>query len=127
MISKLIDPSLFREKMTTITARRDVYPGCLGLERYSAEHWVNSHPTNQPCDLSMEKKFSWGYNHVPPADFVKNMSMAPRYALEAYVTDLCVGVGMSGHDRIREYRELYNESPPMTWWGWKFYNDTMVW
>jgi hypothetical protein len=50
------------------------------------------------------------------------MSMAPRFPLETYKGDLCKNVGLSGSDRIREYRELYNQIPPKSWWGWKLYN-----
>ena len=123
-IQRLIDPALFEARMDKVTTRRDVYPGCLGLARYSAEHWVYSHPSNRPCDLHLDRRFTWGYNRASGPEFVKSVAMAPRFPLETFVADQCVGIGLSGQDRIREYRDLYNETPSSTWWGWNYYNDT---
>lgn len=117
-IAKLMDPNNFQAKML------DHYGvganPCVGTGRYAAEHWVNSHPHNSPCDLSTDK-YVWNYRGVPSGNFVKELKLAPRYPMSAYVLGACSNHGQSVMDRLEEYQVLYNSYPTASWWGWKFF------
>ena len=36
---------------------------------------------------------------------------------------ICEGVGESQHERLVEYKSLYERSPPEDWWGWSFFKN----
>jgi hypothetical protein len=121
-IRHLIDPRHFESKMDTVEGETSIEAlACRGLKRYSAEHWIHSHPWNMPCDLSTDSRFVWNYDRVPSPDFIKELAPAPRFPFNTYKLDLCQRFGISIDERIAEYNKLYNLSPPSTWWGWKFY------
>ncbi|GKY97517.1 hypothetical protein MPSEU_000709900 [Mayamaea pseudoterrestris] len=139
-VRQLIDPLLFEAKMRTVSSipKHTKTEASYGLGRYSAEHWVHSHPSCKPCDLSDDSKYRWAYHNVPSSKFTKKLSMAPRFNRSVFApqrpprrwikngknrTSLpVVQIGLSVNDRIVEYQELYNESPAKDWWGWQFYS-----
>ena len=53
---------------------------CVGADRYAAEHWVHSHPSVRPCDLSTSD-YTWNYAGIPTGDFEKKLESAPRFEL----------------------------------------------
>jgi len=123
-IKKLIDPDKFQEAMDGLGyGGGDIFLACDGRNRYSAEHWVHSHPSVKPCDLYNDPGFTWGYDGMPTKkEFQENKSLkaAPRFKLETYIktnVGYCRGRGASKKWRIDEYRSLYNEEPPSDWWG----------
>lgn len=128
-IKKLINPMKFKEKINKFLDGLNLVvgePSCHGRGRYAVEHWVFSHPSNNPCDLS-SGSFVWSKNGVPKGDFKKVLKLAPRYEKKAYkIPGICVDENESSGDkiehRLREYDFLYNELPPKTWWGWKFWD-----
>jgi hypothetical protein len=122
-IVKLINPMNFTEAMANsfLGSSRPGSP-CVGGGRYAAEHWVHSHPTVMPCDLSTNLSYVWNYDHVPMDDFEMILMSAPRFDLKAYqIGHVCQNDGISLNVRLREYDELYAENVTESWWGWKFF------
>lgn len=122
-IRQLMDPSLFEQAMNVANiSNPSGLPHCVGRGRYAAEHWVSSHPKAQPCDLSDDPKYILGYYRVPPSDFVRKLYLFPRFERQVYIRPgRCLTSGQHVEDRLREYLELYNETPPPSWWGWKYF------
>jgi hypothetical protein len=125
-IQKLINPKHFEARLSTTPglSNQKESPWCYGIGRFAAEHWVHSHPSVMPCDLSADEEFIWNYENIPLANFSKQMSMAPRFPLHMYEKTWMCTNGMTSQERITEYVHLYDEMPSETWWGWRLYNDT---
>jgi hypothetical protein len=129
-IKQLIDPTEFGVRMDQLynngeKAEGEGDPG-IGTGRFAAEHWVCSHPRVQPCDLSTSD-YAWAYDGLQEVDKLK-LEAAPRYGWDK------LSKGLSRHDprfgfdhRVAEYKFLYNETPPVSWFGWDFYrNDVSI-
>eukprot|EP00284_Hemiselmis_tepida_P004757 CAMPEP_0174951002 /NCGR_PEP_ID=MMETSP1355-20121228/94619_1 /TAXON_ID=464990 /ORGANISM="Hemiselmis tepida, Strain CCMP443" /LENGTH=379 /DNA_ID=CAMNT_0016198641 /DNA_START=231 /DNA_END=1370 /DNA_ORIENTATION=- len=128
-VAKLWKPMNFDTKMTGIWAGVGTIDSCVGWGRYAAEHWVHSHPSVRPCDLSIDDRYVWDYAFVPPADFEINLQPFPRYHPKKYVMKdhPCKreqNIHESLNIRVKEYQSLYGQTPAASWWGWKFYNDS---
>jgi hypothetical protein len=122
-IQHLIDPKLFESRMAVFDYSGN-RPSCFGQQRYAAEHWIYSHPSAMPCDLCTDQWFTWSYYPMPSHNFHKQLSPAPRFPLQTYVKAReCGQIGQILEQRLNEYRVLYNETPPSTWWGWKLFHD----
>jgi len=100
-----------------------IHSSSFGLDRFAAEHWINSHPSAVPCDLASDDyKYTWNYNGVPDEDFRIDLKTVPRF--EKLVYQLELHHTMIDPLRIQqEYLALYNESTAKTWWGWEFYKS----
>lgn len=127
-VQKLINPLEFSLRMAR-TRDAEKYaskPYCVGLDRYAAEHWIQSHPSNMPCDLSPDDYY-WDYAHVPKADFEIKLESAPRFEMNKYFIlghVCCIEAIKLVKPRLKEYENLYpNETVPQSWWGWKFYKN----
>ena len=112
-VKKLIDPEQFEAAMESLEHDDgEEFLACDGRGRYSAEHWVHSHPSVKPCDLYTDPSFTWNYDGIPAVkQFKKNLKLqaVPRFDLETYVkTDIsyCRGRGASQKFRIDEYKGL---------------------
>lgn len=123
-IKQLVDPMVFEQEMNivkrTTIGNIAVHPTCLGTERFSAEHWVHSHPTIKPCDLYTNPKFGWGYENLEEfrdaGDFV--LEIGPRFPRRHWK----IGCPFSDlRHRLNEYKLLYDMVPPDDWWGWEFW------
>ncbi|CAJ1358288.1 unnamed protein product [Effrenium voratum] len=133
-IAKLKDPVHFPTDMDNFAAfRRElsgIGPSCIGLGRYALEHWVNSHPEVRPCDVDAgdgTDRYSWNYDHIPAEDFPQLLHPAPRFDLDSYLKPgLCAHMGDTCRQRVAEYKFLYNQTPPTSWWGWKFFADSYL-
>ncbi len=126
-IQQLIDPIELSDKMDAIFPHLNMmHASCVGGGRFAAEHWVHSHPSVQPCDLSTNEKYTWGYYGIPLGKFKMDLKPAPRYAMNNYEKPGCWGAGKNTFwPRMIEYKALYNETPSESWWGWDFYNIRM--
>ena len=129
-VKNLIDPLKFEEAMNKLrTIRRKVTRACVGRGRFAAEHWIHSHPSVKPCDVSDDPSFVWEYQHIPKPDFKIDLKPAPRFNLTTYFPPnkrFCGKFGLVKEDRLMEYRELYGEEVPDSWWGIDFFNDVDV-
>jgi hypothetical protein len=100
-------------------------PTCIGSQRFSAEHWIHSHPSVKPCDLYTDPKFQYGYRHLDISSGLKEgdfeFQLAPRFGLTEKVG--CMGkFGQQFQHRLAEYKFLYNQLPDESWWGWKLWH-----
>ena len=127
-VQKLVNPLEFDLRMAR-TADAEKYvsePWCVGLGRFAAEHWIHSHPSNMPCDLSSDD-YTWDYAGIPKADFEMKLESAPRFEINKYFKprhSCCIEAIKLVGPRLKEYESLYpNETVPESWWGWKFYNN----
>merc|ERR1712232_1058917 len=128
-VQKLMDPNLFEEAMNEVEFEATPPKGdaCQGLGRFSAEHWIHSHPTVVPCDLHSNSTYFWGqvtpYPLLPGYDFKPELKFAPRFTLDTYAIDkdVCGKWGLLLEDRLAEFQSLYGEEPPESWWGWNVY------
>ena len=98
----------------------------MGLGRFAAEHWIHSHPSNMPCDLSSDD-YTWYYAGIPKADFEMKLESAPWFEINKHSKprhSCCIEAIKLVGPRLKEYESLYpNETVPGSWWGWKFYNN----
>ncbi|GFH53888.1 hypothetical protein CTEN210_10364 [Chaetoceros tenuissimus] len=122
-IAKLQNPFKFQKQIDSLYPNPFPRESCTGSGRYASEHWVQSHPSIMPCDLSTDKNFTWGYANVPEADFEIDLRPAPRFDYEIY-EKLRTCPSHTLHHRLNEYQFLYKENPSLSWWGWKFYENT---
>ena len=132
-VQKLIDPELFEGAMNKVVyqnerSRRNGGEGCIGRGRYSAEHWIHSHPSIAACDLHKDPNYVWLYKGVPLHNFEKELRAAPRFDLMTYlIASVCRNSwGLRVDDRLGEYHSLYGEEPSESWWGWKTYNTAFT-
>jgi len=119
-IRKLIEPVEFEWKMAQFYNESGDNP-TIGTGRYAAEHWVHSHPSIEACDLSTSD-YIWGYNDIPEVRDGFKLEAAPRYDWNVFSGGWDY---MKFVDRWEEYKFLYNETPPASWFGWKFYEDSI--
>lgn len=123
-VRKLKDPHKFEGLMYPLVSncenRMSLLAACDGRKRFSAEHWIHSHPSVRPCDLHRDPRFTWGYTGIPPKGRLDiKIARAPRFDLLQYINwDDCLLRGVFLDHRLNEYRELYNEPPGESWWGW---------
>jgi hypothetical protein len=127
----------------------------LGLDRYSSEHWVGSHPSMVACDMSKVRKAAFW---MKQRDVEKNveLSLAPRaneyvlkYGIEYYRNFTEAKGILTGLEqypecyqfddsfRMREYYllaghmhnwiQLYNTTPGNSSWIWEYFPDGKVW
>jgi len=111
-------------------------PQNLGLEQYSVEHWIGSHPDLKPCDAAPMNSISESSNEV--FDFL--WAQAPRRS--------SAPLGLLSQERetkvlekpdivLREYYylagnyfrwyKLYNKSPPSSSWIWQRFPNGEMW
>ena len=137
-VNKLMNPVDFEEKMNEYYHVRNLKKEGfadfgIGAGRYAAEHWVYSHPTAAACDLSTSD-FVFSYYGLPQRNHDMKLMRAPRYERDAYVVNSREPFWLKQFHgkkryfqvdaRLDEYKFLYNETPPQTWFGWSFYNET---
>lgn len=121
-------------KAVLIWDQRDFY----GLDRYSDEHWVGSHPDVIPCDMdpigSLEhvfqgvttnKDFSWG---MGPRN--KGVCGGINDRLQASVsTDVSIRqreIQLLPGNIVKWY-SLYNRIPGKSSWVWDYFPDGVMW
>jgi hypothetical protein len=119
--------------------------------RYSAEHWITSHPQVQPCDWSIHQHRIYHYDNFP--DMIKPVTtalseqvqfmMAPRHQwydniqsihpfqnstawLEKPINErLHEYFGLAGH--IYKWTNLYQQLPSTDSWIWNAFPDGNIW
>lgn len=120
-VQKLMHPITLQAKM-----RARVYnesSSCRGTGRYAAEHWIHSHPSARPCDLSDDDRYTWSYKGIPKNSkkFKMKLQPAPRFKSKKYEKETICPTQKLNY-LLWEYEVLYNETPSASWWGWKFYD-----
>ena len=121
-VARLPDPSTFESAMRVVAKSRGgkCKPWSVGLGRFSAEHWVLSHPSavvsdSLPPTSSRRKQpdYAWGYVNLPdPTSWAPLVKTFPRSGLAAHLF-LYKGFGYTAlhcsHEsyRVEEYVSLY--------------------
>jgi len=124
-------------------------PQNLGLDQYSVEHWIGSHPDFEPCDVA-PVRHSWfplftGGSYLPN-DFTSSRSYDFMWARAPRRSSAPVGqlsrkteTMATETDNIvfREYYylagnlfrwfKLYNKAPPQNSWVWQWYPSGNEW
>ena len=74
----------------------------------------------------------WGYDGGVPEteDDLQLMEAAPRFGWKTCFFQPAKNMSRPSQwfefeHRWNEYKFLYNETPPASWFGWKFYNDSI--
>jgi len=113
-------------------------PEFYGIGRFSSEHWVGSHPSVIPCDLSSSiTLFYWrvSYRDVKVFDW----GMAPRKGVSGPwmnakgLKNVLPNETLRMRDyfllpgRIFQWYYLYDETPSASSWIWDFYPDGKRW
>ena len=113
-------------------------PGYLGVDRYSSEHWIASHPGLVPCDVSTTADLVyWWQDHVDDdKDQPFQWSMAPRHAMTAPYFRLNHSL-LESIDVYREYvwltglvdkwLSLYGSVPASDSWVWRWFRNGSQW
>ena len=115
-------------------------PLLLGLSRFFAEHWIGTHPSIRPCDLSATPSLEyWKTGDRNMSDHA--FDMAPRHRFEADwdFYNYCNYSEIVDDDaaRLKEYFLLpghlfrwikeYNVTAPDESWIWSWYPDGAKW
>lgn len=150
-VRKLIPPQQFERRMEQaietvmqlrlqgqlLTSLLDDRKDRFGLDRYSSEHWIGSHPDLRPCDCD-PTKYMWTYllKRKKPDELA--WAIAPRAkgspdGVSPHMKTLHTNKDL----RIREYFllagnlikwfSLYNQAPPPDSWAWTWYPDGEFW
>jgi hypothetical protein len=137
-ISKLIPPKDFPRKMKEVieSAReqtnkiiRSKNSWKFGASRFSAEHWVHTHPDVKPCDV-YTGAFVWNYDNLWQSSLERVQDLhclkAPRFSKEKYFKPW-LGIHDNFYFSTIEYRLfeleiLYGHVPPNGSWVWDFYS-----
>ena len=118
----------------------DNRPDRFGLERYSIEHWIGSHPHLKPCDMAPsplrdwlksdstanEEHFEWKLGprrHDPPADFPPSTITTMLDINDtARRLELFYLPG-----KLRLWDSLYQTVPRLDSWIWSWFPDGVYW
>jgi hypothetical protein len=110
-----------------------------GRGRYASEHWIGSHPSFTPCDLTHTVSLQHWFQGSRSQDF--NWSMAPVAPLKAkwsyqpwkMVHRVVKFKPLSRREyfllpgRILRWYALYNDVPPPSSWVWSWFPDGQFW
>lgn len=135
-IRKLHSPAVFDDKMKAMMDTKrsrirenplyeDITPNSTGWaqvyakDRYTATHWIGSHPSLQPCDLTTEALEAW---YVPRANPMGDFSwgMIPRPTQKSVLNNYALG-------NLFKWYQLYNQGPPDNSWLWRSFPDGQKW
>jgi hypothetical protein len=110
-----------------------------GRGRYASEHWILSHPSLRPCDLTHTVELKHWFKGWKSKDF--NWSMAPIEPLEGkwpyqpwkMTKRVKKNEALLRREyfllpgRILRWFALYNEVPPPSSWVWSWFPDGQFW
>lgn len=93
------------------------------LERFTRSfiptHWVGSHPSLVPCDMS-DKGLDYWYQEGPKPESDFGWGMIPRPTQKSYLSNMVLG-------NLFKMYELYGEGPPDDSWLWRSFPDGQRW
>jgi hypothetical protein len=148
-VNKLVQPLDFGQRMADVTKKMLLRklqnrfvdgllpeaPWHYGIDRWSSEHWIGSHPDVRPCDLSEEPRIEH-WRDSPREATELSWAMAPRHSASAswsYVKPIPEQEDI----RMREvyllagslfkWSQLYNKTPDASSWIWDWYPDGETW
>jgi hypothetical protein len=116
--------------------------GRYGEGRFSSEHWIGSHPTLRPCDLSPTTNLTYWFIEHNVSTIEMTWDVAPRHyfwnSSWFKMEQAQLNKQRSRLDqRLREYfllpghlyrwMTLYKELPPDDSWVWEWYPEGEIW
>lgn len=151
-VFKLISPNVFEQKMEQFISMvllerlrgmiiSRLFPDeakHFGLDFESIQHWVGSHPTIRPCDISGATRdiTTWSMKEQLPFSFPQHVFGFPGVPFD-YNEDLFKEAIEEPSFRMREYHFLpgnilkwlflYDMVPPQDSWIWKTFPDGSDW
>lgn len=150
-IRKLYPPDRFEERLAEVSASmrgNDRFATTIfmkdgwtwGAGRQAAEHWVGSHPSLIPCDVSQTPDVKDWMKEEPRVPEMK-YQVGPRFPIDSNYHMLrrkkLRQLMQNSTARDREYyllggnivkwKSLYNETPDESSWVWKWYPDGEKW
>jgi len=152
-VNQLLPPVQFEERMREFIAKTmiayiftklqfhvlDLNIERLGLDGYSMDHWVGSHPDLRPCDVSNQPLAFWSTQDRGGSDFqVSSTGARPKDGTPfGSPTFRLMKVREDESLRIREFHflpgnllkwyTLYNKAPPESSWVWSYFPDGERW
>lgn len=151
-INKLLEPKVFVERMRDFIAKvliKKIWTRLnfgiaaeslqqIGLDGYAMEHWVGSHPSILPCDLTILPLSFWmAEGRNISSDFALRKGAHFRGGPFGTSRALEHKVRQSESLRMREFfflagnllkwYTLYDEAPPSSSWIWSFFPDGAAW
>ena len=120
--------------------RVHIYQGHFGLDRYSDEHWIGSHPHVRPCDVDPGGSV-WNYQQRQKTIHDFQFSLAPRRTrgppFRGFYLPTTIPRFVLKQVRLREYYylagnllkwfALYNQAPLDDSWAWTWFPDGRFW
>jgi hypothetical protein len=86
--------------------------------QYYIAHWVGSHPSLVPCDLTEDDFEDWTWNDRTESDF--SWGMIPRPTQKSHLYNKLLG-------NLFKWYTLYNEAPDDDSWAWRSFPDGAQW
>ena len=133
-VQRLQDPELF-----TMNLYNPADEGAFGLDRYSSELWIGSHPSIVPCDLSWTNDFSHWTQDARNVSNEVQFAMAPRADINGPWFRMWKRIRTlkDRRSRLHDYfllsgflfrwHNIYGELPPEDSWVWRWYPDGEKW
>ena len=97
-------------------------PWMWGAGRYSAEHYIHSHPNAVPCDLYDNQRFISGTSGPGDDAWIPQLKMPLRYSLAAYNRRPRKHLSWQAY----QWKQLYGKLPPSKSWIWKVYPSSEI-
>jgi hypothetical protein len=85
---------------------------------YYVAHWVGSHPSLVPCDLTEDVYDDWIWNDRKESDF--SWGMIPRPTQISHQHNKLLG-------NLFKWYNLYTEAPDNDSWAWRSFPDGAQW
>jgi hypothetical protein len=85
---------------------------------HNIAHWVGSHPSLVPCDLTEDVFDDWTWNDRKESDF--SWGMIPRPTQISHQHNKLLG-------NLFKWYHLYNEAPDNDSWAWRSFPDGAQW
>ena len=153
-VSKLMPPRKYQKSLYTIAGgvtlaylrkqfTTELFgkfnPRILGLDQYSIEHWIGSHPYLRPCDVAPMKapsitgSFEDQMKQYSLALAPRRGSAAPDFPLTAKEADFRLKREFAFREylylagNVFRWYKLYNKIPSTESWTWEWFPDGRTW
>jgi len=159
-VNKLIHPLKFGDRMSEMVRHslalndEDIFPlpsttyyerpHEYGIDRYSFEYWVGSHPKMKPCDVFSDSNYLYGFAYLPEIDATETSVAPPSRSVRRSSTftrsnpwiptlqrvpwmpvekfwNWSFNEWFCGRGRLAQYKFLYDMYPDADSFVWSYY------